>query len=207
MLELLASVVNEGTGRAARVSGTVFGKTGTTQEHRDAWFVGFSGDLVVGVWVGNDDNTPTKGVTGGSLPAAIWRDFVSQAAPLRGKAQPVARLPASPSETTGTASRASESAPVSPSARRPERVLGPDDFTCERDRRGRQRCRVRDPDSAELVPPNDGERRSSTRELRIPEERDRYRSPRPGRFAPDIARDRYRAPFSGGPLDLFGGGR
>jgi penicillin-binding protein 1A len=114
MLELLASVVDEGTGRAARVSGTVFGKTGTTQEHRDAWFVGFTGDLVVGVWVGNDDNTPTQGVTGGSLPAGIWRDFVSQARPAGSEAPRTATQRPAPS-TTGSASEATvRSAPLSP---------------------------------------------------------------------------------------------
>ena len=110
MLELLASVVDEGTGRAARVAGTVFGKTGTTQEHRDAWFVGFTGDLVVGVWVGNDDNTPTQGVTGGSLPASIWRDFVSQVQPARGDAPRTAALRPAPS-TTGTVSDVRTTAP------------------------------------------------------------------------------------------------
>jgi len=57
----------------------VFGKTGTTQDYRDALFVGFTGDLVVGVWVGNDDHSPMKGVTGGGLPAQIWREFLSGA--------------------------------------------------------------------------------------------------------------------------------
>ena len=56
-----------------------YGKTGTSQDYRDALFVGYAGDLVVGVWVGNDDNTPLNGVTGGSVPARIWRDFMSQA--------------------------------------------------------------------------------------------------------------------------------
>ena len=49
------------------------GKTGTTQNSQDAWFVGFTTDYVTGVWVGNDDNSPTRGVTGGTLPAEIWR--------------------------------------------------------------------------------------------------------------------------------------
>ena len=70
MLDLLQAVVEEGTGRAARIRGVaVAGKTGTSQDYRDAWFVGFTPDLVVGVWVGNDDNTPTRGVVGGDLPA------------------------------------------------------------------------------------------------------------------------------------------
>jgi 1A family penicillin-binding protein len=85
MHDLLASVVREGTGKAARMSVPAAGKTGTTQEHRDAWFVGFTPDIVVGVWVGNDDNSPTNGVTGGGLPATIWRDFVTQAGPTRAK--------------------------------------------------------------------------------------------------------------------------
>ena len=49
------------------------GKTGTTQNSQDAWFVGFTTDYVTGVWVGNDDNSPTRGVTGGTLPAQIWQ--------------------------------------------------------------------------------------------------------------------------------------
>jgi penicillin-binding protein 1A len=79
MLELLGATVNQGTGRAARLAIPAYGKTGTSQDYRDALFVGFAGELVVGIWVGNDDNTPLKNVTGGGLPARIWRDFMSQA--------------------------------------------------------------------------------------------------------------------------------
>jgi penicillin-binding protein 1A len=80
MLDLLWQAANAGTGRAAALATPTFGKTGTTQDHRDAVFVGFAGDLVTGVWVGNDDNTPMRGVTGGSLPAQIWRAFMTRAA-------------------------------------------------------------------------------------------------------------------------------
>jgi len=52
------------------------GKTGTSQNYQDAWFVGYADDLVVGVWIGNDDNTPTNGITGGSLPAKLWGEFI-----------------------------------------------------------------------------------------------------------------------------------
>ena len=71
-----------------------FGKTGTTQDNRDALFIGFAEDLVVGVWVGNDDNSPLAGqIAGGGLPARIWRDFMTQAvgtAPAQNLAPPLA---------------------------------------------------------------------------------------------------------------------
>lgn len=79
MLDLLQAVVAEGTGRAARLDQPVFGKTGTAQDHRDAVFIGFTGDIVVGVWVGNDDHSAMRGVTGGGVPAEVWRAFVSRA--------------------------------------------------------------------------------------------------------------------------------
>src|SRR5207248_2299171 len=55
------------------------GKAGTTDEYRDAWFAGFTSDIVVGVWVGNDDNSQMEKVAGGEIPAKIWHDFVSEA--------------------------------------------------------------------------------------------------------------------------------
>lgn len=79
MLELLSAAANDGTGRSAALRTRTYGKTGTTQDNRDAIFVGFAGDLVTGVWVGNDDNSPLAGVAGGGLPARIWRDFMGRA--------------------------------------------------------------------------------------------------------------------------------
>jgi 1A family penicillin-binding protein len=97
MTELLRAVVERGTGRAAAVSSdAVAGKTGTSQDYRDAWFVGFSQTLVVGVWVGNDDRTPMKRVTGGSLPAEIWRGFVNSATPLLDQTAPRLDLSGTP---------------------------------------------------------------------------------------------------------------
>src|SRR5262249_23872609 len=65
MMQLCEAVVTDGTGKAARVNRRSAGKTGTTDEYRDAWFVGFTSDIVVGVWVGNDDNSPMDKVAGG----------------------------------------------------------------------------------------------------------------------------------------------
>jgi len=98
MEELLRAAVNRGTGRAARLSIANFGKTGTTQDNRDALFVGYAGDLVVGVWIGNDDNTPLNGIHGGSLPAQIWRDFMSQALGAKGGPEKPKPNPSGPVE-------------------------------------------------------------------------------------------------------------
>ena len=89
MEQMLRRAINKGTGRAAVLRIPNFGKTGTSQNNRDALFVGYAGDLVVGVWVGNDDNSPLDGVTGGGLPAQIWRDFmVGAIAEARAPAKP-----------------------------------------------------------------------------------------------------------------------
>ena len=77
--QMLRAAVNRGTGRAARLPQANFGKTGTSQDNRDALFVGYANGLVVGVWIGNDDNSPLRGISGGGLPARIWRDFMTQA--------------------------------------------------------------------------------------------------------------------------------
>jgi penicillin-binding protein 1A len=89
MNEMLSAVISHGTGRSAELPRPAAGKTGTTQDYRDAWFIGYTADLVTGVWLGNDDNTPMRGVTGGSLPAQAWRRFMLAAT----KAMPVKPLP------------------------------------------------------------------------------------------------------------------
>ncbi len=88
MRELLSRSIEAGTGRAAALAITGFGKTGTTQDARDALFVGYARDLVVGVWVGNDDNTPNPGLSGGGVPARIWRNFMIDALGVSAPAPP-----------------------------------------------------------------------------------------------------------------------
>jgi penicillin-binding protein 1A len=82
MNQMMRQVVLSGTGGRARVAGyDLAGKTGTTSDYRDAWFVGYTGGFVTAVWVGRDDNTPMKKVTGGGVPAGIWHDFMTAALP------------------------------------------------------------------------------------------------------------------------------
>lgn len=76
---MMSRVVAEGTGTRAQLDGwQIAGKTGTTQGAKDAWFIGFTADYVVGVWMGNDDNKPLRGVTGGGLPATIWHEVMAR---------------------------------------------------------------------------------------------------------------------------------
>ena len=79
MVGMLEAVMVEGTGRAARTPWPAGGKTGTSQDWRDAWFVAFNRDLVAGVWIGNDNGAPMDRVTGGGLPARLWARFMTAA--------------------------------------------------------------------------------------------------------------------------------
>ena len=76
LTQILEEVLDSGTGKRAKLPFFAAGKTGTTQDYRDAWFVGFTDDYVAAVWVGNDDNSPMKGITGGTLPAQIWKEVM-----------------------------------------------------------------------------------------------------------------------------------
>jgi penicillin-binding protein 1A len=77
--DMLINVVENGTGKRAKMGYPVAGKTGTSQDSRDAWFIGYTGNLIAGVWVGNDNNDPMKKMGGGGMPAGIWKDFMSVA--------------------------------------------------------------------------------------------------------------------------------
>jgi penicillin-binding protein 1A len=117
MIKMMNSVVENGTARRARLDGiAASGKTGTTNAYRDAWFMGYTGNYVCGVWVGNDDYSPTNRMTGGSLPAMIWHNIMTYAhqgievKPLPGIPAPTRKLP----EMAGSSHRPSEGPPPRP---------------------------------------------------------------------------------------------
>ena len=77
---MMQETLLSGTARKAEIPGwTAAGKTGTSQDFRDAWFIGYTANLVTGVWLGNDDNSPTKKATGGGLPVEVWTRFMRAA--------------------------------------------------------------------------------------------------------------------------------
>ncbi|MDR7035529.1 penicillin-binding protein 1A [Methylobacterium sp. BE186] len=108
---MLNKVVEEGTARRAQIEGVkVAGKTGTTNAYRDAWFVGYTGNYVGAVWVGNDDHSPSNKMTGGSLPAMLWHDVMESAHQgielkvmpgLRDGARPAAQVSSNPAAPAG----------------------------------------------------------------------------------------------------------
>ena len=77
MKTLMAAVVNFGTGKRSKINAVSYGKTGTSNDSTDAWYIGFTGNLVTVIWAGNDDNTPmNKKITGGTLPAEVWKTYM-----------------------------------------------------------------------------------------------------------------------------------
>jgi penicillin-binding protein 1A len=128
LLDMMRAVVTRGTGVAANIGAPAFGKTGTSSDYRDAYFVGFVGDLVVGVWVGNDDNTSMRRVTGGMLPAQIWRQVMSYALS-RGAAKQTLPTGAATTDEYANAPAAVEEAPIdelAPSAAPPAGPTAPE---------------------------------------------------------------------------------
>jgi penicillin-binding protein 1A len=92
MNTMMQETLLSGTARKAEIPGWMAaGKTGTSQDFRDAWFIGYTANLVTGVWLGNDDNSPTKKATGGGLPVEVWTRFMRAAH----QGVPIASLPAS----------------------------------------------------------------------------------------------------------------
>ena len=79
LTQMLPKVLKGGTGKRAALPFFAAGKTGTSQDNRDAWFVGFTEDLICAVWLGNDDDSPMKGVYGSGLPAEIWKKIMMAA--------------------------------------------------------------------------------------------------------------------------------
>jgi len=105
MNAMLSNVIASphGTGKKARIKRPSAGKTGTSQGYRDAWFIGYTPDLIAGVWMGNDNGQAMKGVTGGSLPARLWRDFATVALENTAPTNlPIAKLPTQGREGDGT---------------------------------------------------------------------------------------------------------
>lgn len=108
MNAMMTQTLKDGTARSADFAWPAAGKTGTSQNSRDAWFIGYTSNLTTGVWMGNDDGSPTKKITGGSLPAKVWHEFMVAAH----EGVPVARLPG----TWHGATAGTETAPVPPRA-------------------------------------------------------------------------------------------
>ncbi len=79
MTKMMEETIKTGTGKKAKINRPAAGKTGTSQSLRDAWFVGFTSNIVVGVWFGNDDDSPMEEITGGTAPALLWSEFMKKA--------------------------------------------------------------------------------------------------------------------------------
>ncbi|UCH34936.1 MAG: penicillin-binding protein 1A [Armatimonadota bacterium] len=88
MDDILQDVIRRGTGHRARIKWHAAGKTGTASDYKDAWFIGYTNELVCAVWVGNRDNSPMRRVFGGTVPAPIWADFMTQAMQIIEKRNP-----------------------------------------------------------------------------------------------------------------------
>ncbi len=126
MTELLRANVVWGTGKAANPGRPAGGKTGTSQESRDAWFIGYTAELVIGVWMGNDNGDPMKGVTGGGLPAKLFRAIATAGLadlPPRQLALPASGGADDGSTTWDAADRAGSDRPAAANGSFLERVL------------------------------------------------------------------------------------
>ncbi|MEM5476168.1 transglycosylase domain-containing protein [Pacificibacter sp. AS14] len=125
LIYMMYNVVQNGTGARARLDGVeAAGKTGTTQAARDAWFMGFTADYVVGVWMGYDDNSPLTGVTGGGLPADIWHETMTRVQQGRpGNPLPMLR-PSVPPQVPANSSQSVSNSGARPNNDKAQNVLG-----------------------------------------------------------------------------------
>jgi penicillin-binding protein 1A len=129
MTEMMRETFLIGTARKGEIPGwETAGKTGTSQDFRDAWFIGFTGTLVAGVWLGNDDGDPTKRVSGGNLPVEVWQAFMKTAlrgappVPLPGSEPALGETPvaAGPGGRPGPGGYAAAGVPADDRGSRPE---------------------------------------------------------------------------------------
>jgi len=118
MNAMMAMTLESGTGRQAAFGWPAAGKTGTTQNSRDVWFVGYTANLTTGVWFGNDDGSPTSRVTGGQLPAVAWKEFMTAAhhgvpvRPLPGPVSPAGAIATAVEDAIGAAIRGERTASI-----------------------------------------------------------------------------------------------
>ena len=133
MNSMMTSTVETGTAKKAAFAWPAAGKTGTSQNSRDAWFIGYTANLTTGVWFGNDDGKPMKKVTGGALPAQAWHEFMVAAhegVPIAAAARHMAAETIGPGRMRQPISRPCRS-PASLS-RRPGRLLAGHGSACRR---------------------------------------------------------------------------
>ena len=122
MNQMMQETLTTGTARKATLAGwPAAGKTGTSQDYRDAWFIGYTGHLITGVWLGNDDNTSTKKLTGGAMPADVWNRFMTAAH----QGLPMADLPGMAGRTIDPAQQPQQQQPIAPASNPLVSMLSP----------------------------------------------------------------------------------
>jgi penicillin-binding protein 1A len=176
MIDMLKAVITSGTGVGANIGRPVAGKTGTSQNWRDAWFVGFTPDILTAVWVGNDDGASMAKVTGGELPVEIWRRYMTVAEktlPPRDFPWLVPEPPAPPSEDTGAGTYQDEPPMDGQGADDGDNAAAPDDA----DQPPGAGDAGQTPDAGDRYGPPGGDGRGDSGEDRYPPPREDYGPP------------------------------